>query len=157
RRLPADLPGRAGAEDQGGRQRAAQGLLVTWPVRLPGSWVASTEPGAVIARRECDEPFQGRGRILATCDRGPGARRTLPVTSLAVNSLYFRRRRSSQMTATPAARRATILIVVCAALATAAVLAAPSLGRNKSALASANTVVVPQGHDPTTMAPQNQH
>ena len=60
------------------------------------------------------------------------------------------------MTAKPAARRATILIVLCAALATAAVLAAPSLGRNKGALASANTVVVAQGVDPTTMDPQNQ-
>src|SRR5205823_1441761 len=65
--------------------------LLTWPVTLPGSWVASTEPEAVIARRECDEPFQGRGRTLATCDRGPGARRTLPVTSLVVHAPLWHR------------------------------------------------------------------
>src|SRR5436190_23591375 len=44
-----------------------------WPVTLPGSWVASTKPEAVIARRECDQPFQGRGRTLAPRDRGPGS------------------------------------------------------------------------------------
>src|SRR5438874_248954 len=44
-----------------------------WPVTLPGSWVASTKPEAVIARRECEQPFQGRGRTLAPRDRGPGS------------------------------------------------------------------------------------
>src|SRR5204862_5049660 len=68
-------------------ERRLRRRLVTWPVTLPGSWVASTEPEAVVARRECDEPFQGRGRTLATCDRGPGARRTLPVTSLVLSGI----------------------------------------------------------------------
>src|SRR5204863_2867317 len=56
--------------------------IVAWPVTLPASWVASTKPEAVIARRECEQPFQGRGRTLAPRDRGPGAWLTLPVTSL---------------------------------------------------------------------------
>src|SRR5438874_3804023 len=80
--------------------------LVTWPVTLPGSWVASTEPEAVIARRECDEPFQGRGRTLATCDRGPGARRTLPVTSLARRSGAPRRARQDELEPAPLPRLA---------------------------------------------------
>src|SRR5207248_9195687 len=77
RRRPALEPLVRGARVGGRREARAAALrdgpggLVTWPVTLPGSWVASTEPEAVIARRECDEPFQGRGRTLATCDRGP--------------------------------------------------------------------------------------
>jgi len=60
------------------------------------------------------------------------------------------------MTASPAARRSTILIGVSAALVIAAVLASPSLGGSKGAAAPANTIVVAQSVDPTTMDPQNQ-
>src|SRR5204862_5829717 len=42
----------------------------------------STKPEAVIARRECEQPFQGRGRTLAPRDRGPGTMAMLPVTPL---------------------------------------------------------------------------
>jgi hypothetical protein len=56
--------------------------LVVRPVTLPGSWVASTKPEAVIARRQGDQPCQGRGRTLAQRDRGPGSMATLPVAPL---------------------------------------------------------------------------
>ena len=59
--------------------QSTRGNLVVWPVTLPGSWVASTKPAAVIVRRQGWKPCQGRGRTLAPRDRGPGARRTLPV------------------------------------------------------------------------------
>src|SRR5687767_5344793 len=50
---------------------------------MPSSfWVASTKPGAALARRQGWTPWQGRGWSLAPRDRGPGPRRTLPVTPL---------------------------------------------------------------------------
>jgi hypothetical protein len=50
--------------------------LVVWPVTLPGSWVASTKPEAVIARRQGRGLDKGEGglwrRVIA--GQGPGER-----------------------------------------------------------------------------------
>ena len=47
-----------------------------WPVTLPGSWVASTKPEAVIARRQGRGLVKGEGglwrRVIA--GQGPGER-----------------------------------------------------------------------------------
>jgi len=41
---------------------------------MPSSfWVASTKPGAALARGQGWLPWQGRGWFLAPCDRGPEA------------------------------------------------------------------------------------
>src|SRR5204863_6420094 len=58
----------------GNLSRGRAGKLVVWPVTLPGSWVASTKPEAVIARRQGTSLGKGEGglwrRVIA--GQGPG-------------------------------------------------------------------------------------
>src|SRR2546427_13294386 len=55
------------------RRRGAERSSVRLPVMLSSFWVASTKPGAALARGQGWLPWQGRGWFLAPRDRGPEA------------------------------------------------------------------------------------